>query len=268
MDIKAYIESGIIENYLLGNTSQEENSILECISKNNSEVKSAMLELQNTLEILADSNAVAPPPELKSQIFAKLDFADNSSKENSKPIVNNTAPVQPLNVEPIRQEISPKKSSVSTWLAAASIVLLMAFGWTTYKNQQIEKSLVAAENKNSVTEKEVEFLANQNNMLLNANKIQLNGVEKHPGIIANIYWNSSEVYLESGNLPVPPEGKQYQLWAIVDGKPVDLGLYVDDGKKVHSMKPVKNAQAFAITLEKKGGSENPTMEDMMVMGEV
>ncbi|MFC6268225.1 anti-sigma factor [Frigoriflavimonas asaccharolytica] len=268
MDIKAYIQSGILENHLLGNNSQEENSILECISKNNAEVKSALNELENTLEILADSNSVEPPQHLKSEIFAKLNFATSAPIEET-PILNSNIPTHQLNVKQISPDIVKGRSNVTTWLAAASVVLLMTFGWTMYSNQKMEQSLVAAETQNSLNKKEVEFLANQNTMLLNANKIQLNGVEKHPDMVAHIYWDGSEnVYFESGNLPTPPEGKQYQVWAIVDGKPVDLGMYVADGKKVHSMKSVKNAQAFGITLEKEGGSKTPTMEQMMVMGEV
>jgi hypothetical protein len=34
------------------------------------------------------------------------------------------------------------------------------------------------------------------------------------------------------------------------------------------MKNIAGAQAFAITLEPKGGSQNPTMEKMYVMGKI
>lgn len=39
-------------------------------------------------------------------------------------------------------------------------------------------------------------------------------------------------------------------------------------RSFHDMKPVENPQAFAITLEKKGGSNVPTMSEMVVMGNV
>jgi len=34
------------------------------------------------------------------------------------------------------------------------------------------------------------------------------------------------------------------------------------------MKSVKGAQAFAVTLEPKGGSVNPTMDQMMAIGNI
>jgi anti-sigma-K factor RskA len=64
-----------------------------------------------------------------------------------------------------------------------------------------------------------------------------------------------------------PPGKQYQLWAIVDGKPVDAGM-VGDCEGLCKMKVINRAEAFAITLEKEGGSSAPTLTAMYVMGKV
>jgi anti-sigma-K factor RskA len=61
---------------------------------------------------------------------------------------------------------------------------------------------------------------------------------------------------------------QYQLWAIADGKPVDAGMYTEEKDSKIALANITNAQAFAITLEKKGGSPVPTMENMYVMGEI
>ena len=36
---------------------------------------------------------------------------------------------------------------------------------------------------------------------------------------------SKEVYLLVNQLPTPDPDKQYQLWAIVDGNPVDAGVF-------------------------------------------
>ena len=64
-----------------------------------------------------------------------------------------------------------------------------------------------------------------------------------------------------------PSGKQYQLWAIVDGKPVDAGL-ITDCIGLCKMKRIDRAQAFAITLEKAGGSPTPTLTEMYVFGKI
>jgi anti-sigma-K factor RskA len=53
----------------------------------------------------------------------------------------------------------------------------------------------------------------------------------------------------------------------VNGKPEDAGLMSNcDG--VCKMKNIPKAEAFAITLEKKGGSPTPNLASMFVMGKV
>ena len=101
-------------------------------------------------------------------------------------------------------------------------------------------------------------------------RVMMKGVEKSPESLAVIYWNkqSKEVYVEVKNLPKLEDGKQYQLWAIVDGKPVDAGMLPlnESDSTMIKMKDFESAQAFAITIEKAGGSPSPTLEQMVVMG--
>ncbi len=58
-----------------------------------------------------------------------------------------------------------------------------------------------------------------------------------------------------------------QLWAIVEGKPVDAGM-IDACSGLCKMKNISNASAFAITLEKRGGSPTPNLEQLQVIGNV
>ena len=88
--------------------------------------------------------------------------------------------------------------------------------------------------------------------------------------VATVYWNtkSKDVYLMVNNLPQPPSDKQYQLWAIVDGQPIDAGVF--DLQSVAGLLRMKNmprAQIFAVTLEKRGGSPTP-QGPMYVLGKV
>ena len=68
------------------------------------------------------------------------------------------------------------------------------------------------------------------------------------------------------SLPAAPAGRQYQLWAIVNGQPLDAGMLRDTKMQVQQMKAFAQADAFAITLEKSGGSPTPTMSALYVMG--
>ena len=102
-------------------------------------------------------------------------------------------------------------------------------------------------------------------------KISLAGVPAAPDAKAVVFWNESEkqVMLAGVELPEAPADKQYQLWALVDGVPVDAGVFdsISDGRML-AMKSIAKSQAFAITLEPKGGSVSPHLDALYVMGNV
>lgn len=269
MDIQSYISSGIIEQYALGLVSQEEASILECVMQHNSEVQQAVLEAQQTLNDLALVQSAKPSDSLKQKIASQLAFA-KEDEGIAAPLNSENDNVRTLDSLSDTKTKGIDKNYSGLWAIAASILLLVSLGWTIYttnsKNAEIEQLV----QKTNFVESQMQYVQQQNDILYNSNQIKLKGVPTHPGLIATVYVQpSNEVYLVLENLPKAPHGKEYQLWAIVDGAPVDMGMY-DQKKpeKLQLMKTVKKAQAFAITLENKGGSPTPTMEEMYVIGNV
>ncbi len=270
MDIKEYISSGIIEAYVMGLASEEEIRILDCVQKNNPEVKQAILDAQNTLEDFASQQAIAPPPALKSAIWAKI--SEESQPEN----LVEEVPVKPIEAPLYPSSTEPNKVPLKWFAIAASILLVASVALNLYLNSNQNNfknelaSLKAAQKENALA---YQNLKSKWDLVTNptVKAIPLLGVEKHPEMKAMVYFeqNSKEVYLALDNLPMAPKDQQYQLWAIVDGKPVSLGMFDQDAEAaVQKMISVTSAQAFAITLEKRGGSPTPTMENMYVMGKV
>ena len=106
----------------------------------------------------------------------------------------------------------------------------------------------------------------------NTKQVRLKGTTPTSDSKAIIYWNSNkkETYLSLVQLPVAPKGKQYQLWAIMDGKPIDAGVFdsTSTAFRLQKMKEITNAQAFAVTLENEGGSATPTLTTICLLGNV
>ena len=102
--------------------------------------------------------------------------------------------------------------------------------------------------------------------------IKLSGLPIAPHASVLVQWNSvsGDLFISGNNLPALPSGKQYQLWAIIDGKPVDAGIVSLDAEinGIYEMNKISKAQAFAVSLEKEGGSLVPTMEAIYVMGSI
>jgi anti-sigma-K factor RskA len=87
-----------------------------------------------------------------------------------------------------------------------------------------------------------------------------------------VYWNpeTKKVMLADAHLPELTSDQQYQLWALYDGKPVDAGVfdYKNNNVSVGFQKDIPNAQAFAVTVEPKGGSKSPTLSNLCMMAKL
>lgn len=271
MNTKEYISSGIIESYILGHASPEEAGILECVIKNNAEVKEAFEEVQKTMEKLATAQAVTPPSDLKAKIWNKIQ-KEQSSEEGIPVNSIEEAPVaKPLDAN---VEIKRNNNWKTLGIAASVLFLLSIAGNLFWLNKQSENQKEIARMNSEKQSQNVAMQKMNQKMAMFSNPdmqmVMLRGVEKHQDAKAMVFWDkkTKEVYLNADNLPKAPEGMQYQLWAIADGKPVNAGMYSEDKDSLIALANISKAQAFAITLEKEGGSSVPTMENMFVMGEI
>jgi anti-sigma-K factor RskA len=94
--------------------------------------------------------------------------------------------------------------------------------------------------------------------------VSLAGLAPRPQAQGRIIWNArTGGLLVAADLPPPPEGKVYELWAIAGGKPLPAGLFTVDpeGKGRLTVAPLAGVTAvdvFAVTLEPAGGVQSPT----------
>jgi len=283
MNISAYIDSGILEEYALGIVSPQEKQEVECLTQVYPELKAELELIEKALEQYALQHGVPVPSRVKDTIFAQMKFGPVAMATEDDGGTTETSPGVAADDEV--RFVEPQTATVHPlWgrLAVAASVLLAIFGaWAAYQYG-------AARDENEQLASQVENLNEQTNTLqqraeyneaLAANYrnpdvkiVQMPGLEKAPNSEVVALWNqkTNEVLLDVRNLPAPPTGKQYQLWTIVDGKPVDMGMLDDDfqGKLLRMKNSSPNAVAFAITLEDDGGKPSPTMEEMVVMGQV
>ncbi len=89
--------------------------------------------------------------------------------------------------------------------------------------------------------------------------------------MAHIYWDSlsTNTFLLIGNIPQSVSNKQFQLWALLDNHPINLGVFdIKKEGQLIQMKNVHKAKDFVITMEQKGGSLTPTMEATYAIGKL
>lgn len=250
MNVKEYISSGIVESYVMGLATEAERTEFEALCAQYPEIAEARNAFELALEEQLLNDSLQAPPFLQSQIKDKV----NSSAGEAYP-------------GELPEETPVRRVGAWKFLAAASLILLAGSVYWALTTNKKNQDLLARN-------KELENQAQQSTAQMNRMQDDIDKL-RHPmmtaalkstdnkGTFATIYWDtlsaSKDVYLLINNMPQPPSQKQYQLWALLNGQPIDLGMIeVKEKTLLYRMKNVQNAQAFAITVEPKGGSEKPT----------
>jgi anti-sigma-K factor RskA len=254
VNVQEYIESGIIESYVMGLASEPERAEFERLCLQYPELVAARKKFEESLEGYASDHATPPPPEIKAKVLEAVKKLPDGRDQGS----------------------APRRIQVLPGLAiAASILLLIGMAFLYYQTRQENQDLTTINQrlKESLdtTNKTLKKIVEEQKVVSNPDITVVNmvGTQVAPRSSANIYWDSarSDVYLVVKNMPRLPSDQQYQLWALIDNKPKDLGVFdATDDKVILKMKNTQKAQAFAITIEKKGGNTSPTLQKMQSLG--
>lgn len=263
LDTKAYIESGILESYALGMVGETQREEVERYLAQSEDIRKALDEINVLVEKYTALYAVMPPAALKAKIMDQIRSKDH------KPDLPNS--------------IHTRTSSFPYAWAAGTAMLLLA-GATIYfyldarqskaqlagkaaEMAQLQATCDSASNAQSQMNEMIAIIRQPGDR-----PVLMKGTPLSPQSAAIVHWNviSHKAYLDIASLPPAPPDKQYQLWAIVDGKPVDMGVFevIANQLGMKEMPFIEKPQAFAVTLERKGGSPLPTMEQMYVIGNV
>ncbi|MFT4771507.1 MAG: anti-sigma-K factor RskA [Cryomorphaceae bacterium] len=272
MDVKAYIESGILEQYALGEVTDQERREVDCLSKIYPEVITALVEAEQDLESIARAGAVKAPAGMKANIIAELANHDQLPTDNaSSEVLNNE-----------ERSVLPSQTSATwpvVWAVAASITLLLAFWQYVEKgNAEIELAEVKElQNQllanNEYLRREVEYLTDDVEETFDPSfkKIILDPTENIDAEQFAVLWQqeSGKVKISLASLPELPANKQYQLWVLKEGVPSDMGVLPKDFNNVFLLgKLAIEGDAFAITIEPLGGLPDPSLDQLVFYGTV
>lgn len=265
MNIKEYIESGIIEAYVLGALPEQESAQVEADIAMYPELAAEKLAIEEAMANFAGEFAAEPPAAMQEQIWDALKDEEDAA---DTPIRSIPMPADGGGGASGNGRVSWQRAAV--W-AAVIVSVLTNFVLLSQRNESREKQNELATRVDSMQQSQQELVAS-----LNAYK-QERDIALAPGMetvvmrkegeqdmAGMVYWSKDkgEAYLALHNMPLPPQGKQYQLWVIQDGKPVDMGVISNDLVSGDGMlklsKAVSSGQAFAISLEKEGGNPTPT----------
>ncbi|WP_375326130.1 anti-sigma factor domain-containing protein [Flagellimonas sp. GZD32] len=264
MDVKEYIASGILELYVAGALSPEENLEVQHYALQHPEIQQEIEAIEKAVLELTKTTSPKIPKNGFANILAEIE-----------------------DVIPFTPEATKRKSTSSwtTYLGwAASILLAIGLFWMYTENSklksEIEMSNQEKESLEDVLSNTREEITIKENLLQeirdkNVNVIALGGQAVSPTSYAKAYWNKEEkkVIIDAQGLPEPPDGFTYQVWSLKLNPltPTSLGLLSDFASvdsKLFTLNNANESEAFGITLEPEGGSESPTLEQLYTLGAV
>lgn len=249
MELNAFIQSGLLESYLLGQCSSTENDLVERMLAQYPEVRVEMDRIEQALEGMAQAYAVSPPPDLKKRIFEEI----NRSPQAESVGDNTPAP------------------SGSWWPMLSGILLLVA-GGLFWQNNQLrgQNRTYAADLATQIQAlADCNARATQKDRIYALQKAQGTATLLMRGANTNVpvYYNASrrELAFNLSYLPARNDGKYYQLWTLTSGKAKSMGMVhqknVDGWVTVES---VTDTKGFAISLESGPDEKSePTLPPVM-----
>ena len=311
MNTEEFIASGTLEAYALGTATPEEIALAEAMIRQFPEVEAEYHAIAVSIEAQAKAFAKPAPTATWATIAASLQPAapsvgsnhtatrsvDFTASVSSNSIGTNHVPVREakeINIfAPARPQRGGKQVFLWQWSSMAlAAMLLLSLGVNFYfyqANDNLTGKLAAAERDREViastaaftektlaeTKAENEHLDGLLTQAMTPQKgiIAFDAMPAAPGAKVALSYDKKTrmVALRGSNMPPMPAGKVVQLWAIVDGKPVSLGLATRAAEGNLLMSPVPadmaEPQAFALSLETGGAHDTPE-GPILAMGKV
>jgi anti-sigma-K factor RskA len=281
-----YISSGLLEAYVLGSLPLTESEQVAGAICRFPEVAAEISALEAVLVRSAELEAVAPPADMQDRIWAAI----QANGEAGATVVD-TAAEAAVPREQATKIIPPggngsrsmPRTQAAAWVALAAGLVGCVFVLVRNNHNRQEQTIVALNSRIGEMSRQQQTLAASLDRYRREAEMaaqpgmqpiaMLSMLPGHP-MAATVYWNKAkaEAYVSVQKLPPPPEGMQYQLWAISRGQAVSIGMLENEVAAAGGMQkvpmPVHDGQAFAVSLEKAGGSPSPTPDKIYLMGKM
>ena len=257
MDIQSFIQSGLLEAYVLGQCNAEERALVEDMLSRYPEARAELQSIERALEGYASANAVPPPAWMKGRI---MDLIDTE------------APTAPTAATPAL------KSRSWRWLQLLALALAALAGYWIYRSIQLQAEKSTLEDRIEELQVQIDACRERDQRMEKMEQIVvlLRDRDTRPVALDNgkgtayAYFNPvrQTVALDIAGLPAPAPGKYFQFWAIVDNQPVSMGMV--DLQAVagwQNLPYLENAAALAISQEDNpGGNATPT--EVVMVGNI
>lgn len=259
-NVKELLEAGVLEKYAMGTCDEETRKLVEHYIETEPEVRQEYEALQENIERAAEKLAIDAPAGLKDAIVSCLE-AEDEYKIKSKLTKQRT--------KRMRIQFIP-------W-AAAIIGLISSVSFYQH-NKNLKSHNIALHSDNNKLEQKfreqgAELALLEEKLFISGHnktaRVMLAGNTLSPDFRTTAFWNNvaKKVVLYINDLG-PLDAKHcYQVWGDVDGKMINLGMLPHKPGPIE-LNYLEDVESINITMEPKGGSEHPTISNLISSAEL
>lgn len=243
--LQTFINSGLLDKYILGDTSIEESMEVEHFISEYPEIENEYNRLQDNLEIIAKSYSKEAPQHVLTSVLEEL---------NDAPVIHMST----------HRSTTPWYSLAASFTAIAFAV--MAFMLYQKNMVLIEENQVVVEEIFDLRSDIDKYNSKLDNVMLQFQRLNnpetekyvLRGNSRAKDLKTVAYINPIDrtSMIDVVSLPKLPAEQQYQIWAELQDKMVSLGILDASDRNLKSIPYMENALGLSITIENKNGASN------------
>jgi anti-sigma-K factor RskA len=272
MDPKAFIESGILEAYVLGHCTPDEAEDVERMVASHPEVRDELTAIEQALETYASANATAAPAGLKERILDRIEYERTGSGPVTQPVAAPT-PAPPAPMAPVATGSTALLQFGLAGLALATALAAFMVWQAGQENRRLQEERNALRQQVAECEtrsQDLDHLRQQIAFLRDPDITNFRLIDPNnrlEPVLVFHHHSLKKMRIDVASLPTPEGQRKLQLWSIVGGVPQSLGLLEklpgDDGWKLFDVVPQAEAYAISAELEE---VQTPTADQVLAVG--
>jgi anti-sigma-K factor RskA len=246
MTIEEIHDKGLLESYLIGDISfNDKNLVIEALNTY-PELRDELRSMETAIQAYATAHAVPVSPELKEKILkiARINAVPHNLSKGDN-----------------------EWKKLALLLGIGVVGLLLAFFWKANALKQLQSDY------NAWVQRCDSIQAEQDRVLLvyeqikdtNNRIIPIQPTEKYP--TTNLYFHNNEStgrnYIQLKNLPALADNQSFQLWSLKGDQAIPLNVFQGDGELIFEVEHVEETDAYAITIEPRGGQDTPSLDNLI-----
>ncbi len=253
MTLQEIRESGLLELYVLGQLNDQEKSLVELTIEKFPVLKQDLFEIEKALEMFGKAHAIPAPKSVLDSVLKEIKKGPSDLAQPNRNVVHDSKPSLWTRLQP-----------AFSLLAMLGLCMFLYFNHNKLEEttKEYERKLIECNEQNQRIAI-LESLNDRSNRVILAEATAI-----YPETL--LYFNhnpeTQKNFIQVQNLPALASNQSYQLWSLKgDSPPIPLNVFQDDIDNIFEVDFIEGNDAYAITVEPIGGTEVPTLANLVAV---